>query len=178
MHFSLSLFLSLMLLFTQTTNTQTPEMKSIQFCAVTHPTIAPTKMSRKTSTCETTMGKCLIYLRGQQTSPDGNTTTSILKFVPTIDDKGKYLSCRADQSQISDWTKGGLEHGWKLDIYRKWKGKVLFILFILRKLLFWQLCNNRQFIWVIVIVTGLGPICPQYTYNTPKLTPIYKEQPN
>ena len=51
-----------------------------------------------------------------QTSPDGNVTLSILNYVPSIRDAGKYMACRAENSELPDAT---LEDGWKLEIHCK-----------------------------------------------------------
>lgn len=51
-----------------------------------------------------------------QTSSDGNLTRSILTYQPVLEDQGKYLSCRAEQTAIPE---SGIEDGFKLDIHRK-----------------------------------------------------------
>ena len=49
-----------------------------------------------------------------QTSPDGNVTLSIINYVPSVRDAGKYMSCRAENPEIPD---SSLEDGWKLEIH-------------------------------------------------------------
>ncbi|XP_077283137.1 neural cell adhesion molecule 2-like [Arctopsyche grandis] len=50
----------------------------------------------------------------ESTSIDGNVTTSILSFTPQLEDAGKYLSCKAIQTNLQE---PGLEDGWKLEIH-------------------------------------------------------------
>lgn len=49
---------------------------------------------------------------------EGNITQSILSFTPTVEDKGKYLSCRAEHTSIPE---SGTEDGWKLGIRREYR---------------------------------------------------------
>ena len=60
---------------------------------------------------------CTIVSNLLKVKDNGNRTFSKLNFTPTIDDSGKYLSCRGEQPLIPD---SGLESGWKLDIHRKY----------------------------------------------------------
>ncbi|XP_066262993.1 nephrin isoform X3 [Euwallacea similis] len=59
-------------------------------------------------------GSTLMKNTRQTATADGNITTSVLTFIPTVEDAGKYLSCRGQQPLIPD---SGMEQGWKLDIH-------------------------------------------------------------
>ncbi|KDR21492.1 hypothetical protein L798_04051, partial [Zootermopsis nevadensis] len=47
-------------------------------------------------------------------SEEGNLSVSVLSFVPVIDDDGKYLTCRAENPEISD---SALEDRWRLNVH-------------------------------------------------------------
>lgn len=73
---------------------------------------------------------CMLYVFSlQQMSKDGNATGSILSYTPNIEDQGKFLSCRAENTHIPD---SGVENGLKLNLHRKsyslmcWKINLIF----------------------------------------------------
>jgi len=49
-----------------------------------------------------------------QHSEEGNQSVSVLSFVPGIDDDGKYLTCRAENTEIND---SALEDRWRLNVH-------------------------------------------------------------
>jgi hypothetical protein len=52
---------------------------------------------------------CLI-----QFSEAGNQSLSVLTFIPTVDDDGKYLTCRAENPYIPD---SAIEDKWRLVVH-------------------------------------------------------------
>ncbi|KAK1132809.1 hypothetical protein K0M31_014181 [Melipona bicolor] len=60
-------------------------------------------------------GSMILRNARQTMSPDTNVTTSVLTFVPSIEDAGKFLSCHGSVTDIPD---SEMEDGWKLDIHR------------------------------------------------------------
>ncbi|XP_012235840.1 neural cell adhesion molecule 2-like isoform X2 [Linepithema humile] len=59
-------------------------------------------------------GNTILRNAREMTSTDSNTTTSILTFVPSIEDAGKFLYCRASVPNIPG---SEMEDQWKLNIY-------------------------------------------------------------
>ncbi|XP_071560481.1 protein turtle homolog B isoform X3 [Temnothorax nylanderi] len=72
--------------------------------------------ARPSPTITWSKGNMILRNARETTSPDGNVTTSILTFVPSIEDAGKFLICRASVPDIPD---SEMEEGWKLNIYHE-----------------------------------------------------------
>ncbi|XP_043277129.1 nephrin-like isoform X5 [Venturia canescens] len=63
-----------------------------------------------------TKGSMLLRNARQTSEQDGNVTTSTVTFVPSIEDAGKFVTCRGGVSEIPG---SALEDSWKLDIHHQ-----------------------------------------------------------
>ena len=70
-----------------------------------------------------TKGSTILRNTRQTAENDGNVTTSVLTFVPNIEDAGKFLTCKGS---VPDIPGSELENGWKLDIHRKHYSPLLY----------------------------------------------------
>ncbi|XP_031774397.1 nephrin-like isoform X3 [Apis florea] len=61
-------------------------------------------------------GSMMLRDTRQTISPDNNITMSVLTFVPTIEDAGKFLSCHGSVQNIPD---SEMKDEWKLDIHHE-----------------------------------------------------------
>ena len=52
----------------------------------------------------------------EKVSPDGNTTTSVLTYVPSLEDQAKVISCRVEHTLLA---YNSMEQGRKLTIQCK-----------------------------------------------------------
>ncbi|XP_053984957.1 synaptogenesis protein syg-2-like isoform X2 [Hylaeus volcanicus] len=75
-----------------------------------------TKGSRPKVVITWWMGNQEIEKMAQNYELENNETLSVLSFVPSIDDDGKYLTCRAENPLIRD---SELEDKWRLDVQYK-----------------------------------------------------------
>lgn len=60
------------------------------------------------------LNSCLFH--HSQFSESGNQSLSVLTFIPTVDDDGKYLTCRSENPFIPD---SAIEDKWRLVVHCK-----------------------------------------------------------
>ncbi|XP_076325080.1 protein turtle-like isoform X2 [Tachypleus tridentatus] len=73
-----------------------------------------TRGSRPPATITWWKGSEQLVTSGSSIITEGDTTTSIFKFLPSVEDNGKYLSCRAENTKIPG---SGIEKGWNIEVH-------------------------------------------------------------
>ena len=78
--------------------------------------VCKTAGSRPLATITWWKGNTKLKKSKERHSEDGNITTSVLTYVPSAEDNGIYLTCRAENSLILG---SAIEDSWKLDVLCK-----------------------------------------------------------